>query len=70
MTDRVDNTVSRRKIFAGVGAAGALAAVATALPLIKPAQAPVAAADLLERRQRDGYQVTDHVKQYYQTARA
>lgn len=70
MNDRVDNTVSRRKVFAGVGAAGALAAVATAVPLIKSAQSPVAAADLLELRQRDGYQVTDHVKQYYQTARA
>ncbi|MEO8278487.1 MAG: formate dehydrogenase [Ideonella sp.] len=70
MTERVENTLSRRKVFAGVGAAGALAAVATALPMVKPDRSAAVAAEALERRQGDGYQVTDHVKQYYQTARA
>lgn len=69
MTERADNKLSRRKVFAGVGTAGALAAVAAAVPLIKPDSQAVAVADQQSRRQGDGYQVTDHVKQYYQTAR-
>ncbi len=70
MTERVDNKLSRRKVFAGVGTAGALAVVAAAVPLVKPDLKPVVSADAQERRQGDGYQVTDHVRQYYQTARA
>ncbi len=70
MSERADNKLSRRKVFAGVGTAGALAAVAAAVPLVRPDPKQVAAADAQERRKGDGYQVTDHVKQYYQTARA
>ena len=60
--------VGRRTVFAGVGAAGALAAVAAALPVRKeeaqpaPAQAQADSTD-------SGYQLTEHVRRYYQTAR-
>lgn len=70
MSERVDNKLSRRTVFAGVGTAGALAAVAAAVPLVKCEATSVAVADASERRQGEGYQVTDHVKQYYQTARS
>ena len=46
----------------------ALAAVAALLPAATKAPAPVAAA-LPEPAATDGYQLTDHVKQYYATAR-
>jgi cysteine synthase len=60
--------LSRRVVFAGVGTAGALAAVAAMLPKTQPepakrATAPRAGAD------KGGYQETAHVLQYYQTAR-
>jgi hypothetical protein len=64
------SAVSRRTVFAGAGALGALGAVAAATGLSRtvPAAAPVvtAAAKPLES---GGYQLTDHVKQYYATAR-
>lgn len=60
--------LSRRTLFAGAGTAGAVAAVAglmsapkaveQAAPELKPAPA-----------KGGGYQLTDHVKQYYQTTR-
>lgn len=69
MTELANTKLSRRKVFAGAGTAGALAVVAAAVPLVKPDQ-QVASADAQLRKQGDGYQLTDHVKQYYQTARA
>ena len=59
--------LSRRRLFAGAGAVGAVAAAAAVLPLSKTLgtavaeQAPVA--------DKAGYQLTEHVKRYYQTAR-
>lgn len=61
-------TISRRTVFAGAGAASALAAVAAVLPGTPKAVAPVATA-LAEPAATGGYQLTDHVKQYYATAR-
>lgn len=60
-------TLSRRRMFAGAGGVGALAAVAAVLPTAKTvAPAPaVAQAD----NNDGGYQLTEHVKRYYQTAR-
>jgi hypothetical protein len=61
-------SLSRRKVFAGVGTAGALAAVAAVVPSAKPPEATqpsTAEAD----SQRGGYQLTEHVKRYYQTAK-
>lgn len=59
--------LSRRTVFAGVGVAGAAAAAAAVLPgAVRPA-APVAAA--APQPAGSGYQLTEHVKRYYQTAR-
>jgi hypothetical protein len=73
MSTKPDNTspdsttLTRRRIFAGAGGVGALAAVAAVLPAVKTeAPAEVQAAD----DEKDGvYRVTEHVKRYYQTAR-
>ncbi len=70
MTESADSKLSRRKVFAGVGTAGALAAVAAAVPLVRPSPEVVAAADPAKTKDGEGYQLTEHVKQYYQTARA
>lgn len=60
--------LSRRRVFAGAGTAGALAAAAAVLPL---ADAPEATADAgTQAGEADGrYQATQHVMHYYQTAR-
>lgn len=67
-----DNTLapalSRRKIFAGAGTAGALAALAAALPAAQSAAPALASAT--PGATEDGYRLTEHIKQYYQTARA
>ena len=61
--------VSRRAVFAGAGTVGALAAAAAVLPrsaaLAPVAQQPLASAVGAE----GGYQLTEHVLRYYQTAR-
>jgi len=59
--------LSRRRLFSGLGAAGAVAAAAAALPLVKPA--PVAVALALPNQSEGGYQLTEHVERYYETAR-
>jgi hypothetical protein len=59
--------LSRRTLFAGVGTAGALVAVAAMLP---KGAAPVAAVTPAAPAAADGgYQLTEHVQRYYQTAR-
>lgn len=60
--------LSRRHLFAGAGAAGALAVVATAVPKA-PAIEPAVQAAAPEADAAGGYQLTEHVKRYYQTAR-
>ena len=58
--------VSRRKLFAGAGTLGAIAATASLLPsagpVIKP-EAPVKAAPA----KGGGYHLSEHVKRYYKT---
>ena len=60
--------LSRRTLFAGAGTAGAVAAVASMLPAVKPAemagQQPKAAP-----AKGGGYQLSEHVKRYYQTTK-
>ncbi|MCI1191180.1 formate dehydrogenase [Calidifontimicrobium sp. SYSU G02091] len=58
--------ISRRRVFAGAGAVGAVAAVAAVVPAVKP-DAVADAQPAPEKK--DGYQVTQHVLRYYQTAR-
>jgi hypothetical protein len=66
--DKVQPKLSRRTLFAGAGTAGALAAVAAVLPKAPAEPAPVATAGQAEP-DKGGYQVTQHVLRYYQTAR-
>ena len=61
---------TRRRLFAGAGTAGALAAAAVALPLAREAgQQADAALPKAAPEPGGGYQVTQHVLRYYQTAK-
>ena len=68
MSESPSKELSRRRLFAGAGGAGALAVAAVALPALKPADKLIAAAKPAPE-QGGGYQVTKHVLDYYQTAR-
>lgn len=60
--------LSRRTVFAGAGAVGAAAAAAAVLPgVVHNAAAP--AAPVAAPAAGSGYQLTEHVQRYYQTAR-
>lgn len=61
--------ISRRKVFAGAGTAGALAAAAAVLPLGKQAPESGVAKERNVADANGGYQLTEHVKRYYQTTR-
>ena len=70
MSDPKSDRLSRRRLFAGAGTAGALAAVAVALPALKPAEdAAVATSPKPAPDRGGGYRVTQHVLDYYQTTR-
>lgn len=60
--------LSRRRVFAGAGTAGALAAAAAVLPLAE-SETPVAAQERTQDDAHGRYQETAHVRQYYQTAK-
>jgi cysteine synthase len=63
--------LSRRRVFAGVGTAGALAAVAAVLPIARPAAPAVAAAvpsPTPGDDEQGRYKLTQHVQRYYRTA--
>ena len=60
------STLSRRTLFAGAGTAGAVAATATLLPGLAPQSDPPPPAKEPPPR-GGGYQLTEHVKRYYQT---
>jgi len=68
MTTPNDSALRRRSLFAGAGAVGALAAAAAVLPRVQPTPQPLADATPAAPDQA-GYQLTEHVKQYYATAR-
>ena len=59
-------SLSRRTVFAGAGAVGAAAAAVAVLPGV--AKSPVAAA-VAAPASTGGYQLTEHVRRYYQTAK-
>lgn len=69
MSDPQSDRLSRRRLFAGAGTAGALAAAAVALPALKPAQDTAAASPQAAPDKGGGYRVTQHVLDYYQTTR-
>jgi hypothetical protein len=60
---------NRRTVLAGAGTAGALAAVAAVLPLAHETAPAAQPADPKATDGRGGYQLTEHVKRYYATAR-
>jgi hypothetical protein len=62
------SALSRRRLFAGAGTVGALAAVAAVVPGVRQADPVVAALEPVAEP-KDGYQETAHVLRYYQTAR-
>ena len=62
--------VSRRRLFAGAGTVGALAATAAALPMVKPSELPSAEGPAEgSGAQGGGYRLTAHVQRYYQTTK-
>jgi hypothetical protein len=61
--------LSRRRVFAGAGTAGALAAAAVVLPLAKPDSEHTAAETKPAPDTDGGYRLTEHVKRYYQTTK-
>lgn len=67
-TDPQTTDPKRRRLFAGAGAAGAAAALVAVLPR-QPEPAAVATAAPEAPGQGGGYQLTEHVQRYYQTAR-
>lgn len=68
-TQTTSPRLSRRTVFAGAGAAGAVAAAASLIPTTgselpgdhQPARKPPS--------RGGGYSLSEHVKQYYKTAR-
>jgi hypothetical protein len=62
--------LSRRRVFAGAGTAGALAAAAVALPLSQRAPPEAVTAGVAPKDDAQGrYQLTAHVQRYYQTTK-
>ncbi len=68
MKEKHQKNVTRRRLVAGAGTAGALAAAVAALPIRRDRAAePTPPSPTL--RQGGGYQVSEHVLRYYQTTR-
>lgn len=61
------SVLKRRTLFAGAGTLGALAATAAVLPVTPII--PVAVAQAKPADPQGGYQLTEHVERYYQSAR-
>ncbi|MDH4060698.1 MAG: formate dehydrogenase [Aquincola sp.] len=68
MTDKQTPSLNRRRMFAAGGTVGALAAAAAVLPMSKQAAPPEPVAKPAPEK-GGGYQLTEHVQQYYNTAR-
>ena len=68
MNDREDK-LARRAMLAGTGAVGALAAAAALLPGREPSVAASKGSEAPSADSSAGYRLTEHVKQYYRTAR-
>lgn len=61
--------VSRRTMFAGAGAAGAVAAIASLLPATPTGSDALDQPSKSAPKRGGGYSLSDHVKQYYKTTR-
>lgn len=64
--DERQPALSRRTVFASAGAVGVAAAAAAALPGVTQKPEPTSSA---LPSKPDGYQLTEHVQRYYQTAK-
>jgi hypothetical protein len=63
-------TLARRTLLGGLATAGAaVGAVALVRGKAEPAPAPQTTAQVTDASQGEGYRLTDHIKQYYATAR-
>ena len=69
MSETKHTPLSRRRLFAGAGTAGALAATAVVLPLVQVAEPAATAEPQAAPEKGGGYQLTQHVLRYYQTAK-
>ncbi len=67
--DSTQATVARRAVLGAVATGGSLAVVASVSGLHLQAEAPAQLAAKAPADPAGGYQLTDHVKQYYSTAR-
>lgn len=63
---QLKSKLSRRTLFAGAGTVGAVAVAAGLVPAVR-GTAPSPAALKEPPPRGGGYQLTDHVKQYYKT---
>ncbi len=61
--------MARRTLLAGAGTAGALVAAAALLPAREPAKTHAGDPVQTASDESSGYRLTEHVKQYYRTAR-
>ena len=61
-----ESKLSRRILFAGAGTAGAVAAVASLMPVAHQSQ-PLPVQPKVAPTKGGGYSLTDHVKRYYKT---
>jgi shikimate 5-dehydrogenase len=68
MKNENKSKLSRRNFLLAVGAGGAATAAAIATQAVGPASAQPATSNNDKRRGR-GYQETDHVRSYYNTAK-
>ena len=61
--------LSRRTLFAGAGTAGAVAAAASLMPAVRPAETAAQALPKAPPERGGGYSLSEHVRQYYKTTR-
>lgn len=60
---------NRRRVFAGAGTLGALAAAAAVLPVVKTVEPASAKPQPDGGDKAEGYRLTAHVQRYYQTTK-
>ena len=70
LTTAAAHPLKRRGLLIGAGAAGAAVLAVKALPLAAPAATTVAATAAKVVDTSGGYQLTEHVRRYYETTRA
>ncbi|MEY2875695.1 MAG: hypothetical protein RLZZ373_3066 [Pseudomonadota bacterium] len=69
MSQSPTSKLTRRRVFAGAGTVSALAAVAAVLPVAHAPPQATAQPRHAPDTATGGYQLTEHVRRYYQTAK-